>query len=88
MSSSEPDSLLWFLVCRLRSLTAYLFLSRVQGTFLWISTVLYLVVEPWILQVLSLGTANPTKDSVKLRLIPGFCPGDIFTRVFLKPWVY
>jgi len=44
------------------------------GEFIWISSTRYLVLEPWIMNVVSLGLLAPVKDSTNSRLRPAFCP--------------
>lgn len=44
------------------------------GEFVWISSIRYLVLEPWILNVVSLGLLAPAKEAVVARIKPAFCP--------------
>ena len=47
---------------------------RSLGTLLWISSVRFLVLPDYFLEVVSNGFLNPKKAAGKTRLRPGFCP--------------
>ena len=45
-----------------------------DGQFVWVSNSRYLVIEPWILTILSAGVLVPSTDSMALKVVRGLCP--------------
>jgi hypothetical protein len=58
-----------------------------DGQFVWVSHPRYLVIEPWILTILSAGVLVPSTESLALRVIRGLCPqfgGSLYSEFVLR----
>jgi hypothetical protein len=48
--------------------------ERTLGQFVWLSSIRYIILDPWLVKILSLNMLDPMRGSTTVRLNPAFCP--------------